>query len=331
MRRLLFILPVLTLVLNVSAAFGKCTGHFINPITDICWKCLFPISIGSAHVVSGENPDTKNPSLPIEVCKMKTGYRVGLNIGYWEPFALVDVTDTPYCFVNLGGFKLDISSMGKGSRVSNTRVGGGAFYHVHYYKYPLLYWLQLITSIACQQADQFDVGYLSELDPTWNDEELAFILNPEAVLFANPIAQTACAIDAQAAMTGLPKNKLFWCAGAQGSMYPLTGFAGEEKSPMQVAVLLSERLAFKLHRLGLIRESSPDAGDGVDGAICQTYRSSILPKARYRYQLVNPVSLAKHCYPFGRSTLLWESNHLSPVDTGSQGFLLWRKKNCTFL
>ncbi|WP_234000704.1 TraU family protein, partial [Erythrobacter sp. HI0019] len=29
-----------------DAGPGRCTGSFVNPITDICWSCLFPISIG---------------------------------------------------------------------------------------------------------------------------------------------------------------------------------------------------------------------------------------------------------------------------------------------
>ena len=37
-----------------------CQGHFVNPITDICWHCLFPITIGHAEVVPGIMPDTEN-------------------------------------------------------------------------------------------------------------------------------------------------------------------------------------------------------------------------------------------------------------------------------
>ncbi|VEC46219.1 conjugal transfer protein TraU [Klebsiella aerogenes] len=43
-----------------------------------------------------------------------------------------------------------------------------------------------------------DIAYLSEIDPTWVDSSLTTILNPEAILFANPIAQGACAADALA-------------------------------------------------------------------------------------------------------------------------------------
>ena len=44
-------------------SFAKlCTGHFVNPIKDICWKCLFPLSIGNMPVVSGPKLDTLNSS-----------------------------------------------------------------------------------------------------------------------------------------------------------------------------------------------------------------------------------------------------------------------------
>nr|WP_284525031.1 TraU family protein [Orientia tsutsugamushi] len=42
---------------NCYAAAG-CVGRFVNPITDVCWKCLFPITIAGFKVVSSSMPDT---------------------------------------------------------------------------------------------------------------------------------------------------------------------------------------------------------------------------------------------------------------------------------
>ncbi|HEB4959576.1 TPA: TraU family protein, partial [Legionella pneumophila] len=93
-RRLIFMILFLGFApLNAK----QCTGHFVNPVTDVCWRCLFPLSIGNAKVVSSSLPDTENASSPIGVCPSSTGVRIGLNIGFWEPMALTDVTDTPYC------------------------------------------------------------------------------------------------------------------------------------------------------------------------------------------------------------------------------------------
>ncbi|MGL5126712.1 MAG: TraU family protein, partial [Aeromonas popoffii] len=64
----------LTLLLCVAlhsaparASAVECEGRFVNPITDICWECLFPISIGSIAVSAGSEPDTSNPSMPIQI------------------------------------------------------------------------------------------------------------------------------------------------------------------------------------------------------------------------------------------------------------------------
>lgn len=46
-----------------------------------------------------------------------------MNIGFWEPMALTDVTDTPYCLVNLGGTKLNLGL--KQARGGRHIVGNG--------------------------------------------------------------------------------------------------------------------------------------------------------------------------------------------------------------
>lgn len=53
---------------GARAADPTCDGRWVNPITDICWKCMFPMSIGSVQVARGDLPDTPNPSSPIQLC-----------------------------------------------------------------------------------------------------------------------------------------------------------------------------------------------------------------------------------------------------------------------
>lgn len=326
-----FISVIFLFYLPSTFASANCSGHFVNPITDICWDCLFPISIGNIKVIPGSRPDTDNPSSPLEICKMPIGWRVGLNIGYWEPVALTDITPTPYCMVNLGGFTLNIGNSGRGGKDQRDPAASGSFYYAHWYKYPLIYWLQIIISEACMQKSEFDIAYLTELDPMWNDDELSFVINPEAVLFGNEIAQAACAIDALKAQTSLPEDKLFWCAGTQGGMYPLDGTVFDEKGAIQSAVLLSERMDFKMHREGLLWDSVGDSGSIIDGPICHTYPTPIMPKSRYRYQMTNAVSAAGDCYQFGHDVIDWEAGHNYPTEGNHFGFLIWQKRNCTFL
>lgn len=311
---------------SAGAADAECQGNFVNPITDVCWECLFPISIGSVALMSGPAPDTSNPSMPIQICPMGILYRVGLAIGYWEPMALTDVTRAPYCLVNMGGISLGIGKVGTGTAGQSDKDVAGAFYHVHWYKYPLTYWLNIITSVGCLQGGDMDIGYLSEIDPTWGDSALTSILNPEAVIFSNPIAQGACAADALASAVGKPLDILFWCAGSQGSMYPFNGWVSNESSPLQSSLLVSERMAFKLHRQGQILESV-----GADVAVCYEYPSPIIPKERWRYQMVNMFPDAAQCHPLGRTVMRWEAGRNPPSTRKNYGYLLWRKRNCVYL
>lgn len=321
LRVVLIFLLFLTGQLSIAA---PCTGHFVNPLTDICWSCLFPLSIGGAKVVGSSLPDTPNASSPIGICPG----RIGLNIGYWEPFAIADVTDTPYCLVNLGGHKLNLGvKQAQGGRKDFGRGQTRAFYHVHWYKYPLISWLNLITSTGCQEGGDFDIAYLTELDPTWNDSEMSFVLSPDSVLFANPVAQAACSADSiKSTFNQGAIDSLFWCAGSQGSHYPLSGHVNAPISPVQTALLLTERINYKLHRERLIADSSPLAG-----AICQVHHYPVTPKSRYRYEMVNQVADGKHCYPSGASTLAWEADKIKSHTPGQYGFLVWRKRNCTFI
>ncbi len=309
-----------------NSCASVCKGHFVNPITDVCWDCIFPLTIGSSNAVKGSYPDTENPKNYICTCVNNNIPRIGLAIGYWEPFALVDVTRKPFCMVNLG-VQFDFGHKGLGGSQMPSEDGYGAFYYVHWYKYPVIYWLNIIASLGCVQNDGFDLVFPSELDPTWNDSELSFVLNPEATLFSSMTARMSCAADASKTLFGKAIDSLFWCQGAQGSTYPLTGFVANQTSPISAALLLAERTDYKLHRLGAIWDS---VGKNSP-ALCQTYASTIMSKSRYRYQMTNTIAEASDCHPFGHTTTSWEIGHIRPGDGDNYGFLIWRKRNCCFL
>lgn len=330
MKRFLLIMCLLTagIMANpvMAATSNAGDGRWVNPISDVCWKCLFPMSLGSIQLASGAHPDTPNPASPIQMCPYGIFYRLGLAIGFWEPLALTDVTREPGVMVNMGGFKINLGRTGAGRGGQSDSPTPGSFYHVHWYKYPLIYWLNIITSTGCMQTGDMDIAYLSEVDPLWNDSTLAMILNPEVALFNNLLAQGACAADSIASTAGVPLDPLFWCAGAQGSMYPFTGFTSNEFSPLEASLLVSERMAFKLHREGLVMETV-----GADVAVCYQYPSPIIPKSRWRYQMVNMYPEPNDCHPFGKTTQLWGSVHNSAATKKNFGYLMWRKRNCVYL
>jgi conjugal transfer pilus assembly protein TraU len=209
----------------LAAGTATCTGKFPNPITDICWSCILPISIGSARIANfGDQEDTDNPPNP--VCSCLVNPIVGLSIGFWEPARHVEVVRKPFCLVSLGGVDLDpgipAPEAARFTRPEGDGDGGG-FYQAHYYLNPVMYWLDVVTDFPCLEKSSFDLAYMTEVDPLWADDELTLILNPDAVLFANPIAIAACAADCVAASVGFGIREMFWCAGCQGGIYPLNG------------------------------------------------------------------------------------------------------------
>jgi len=311
---------------SYSYAGGTCQGSFVNPITDVCWSCLFPITIGSMTVVSGNLKDTHNPSSPLCGCGSPV-IHPGISTGFWEPVAMTDVTRTPFCMVNLGGLQLPMgSSYAKGATETANSDHNNSFYYVHWYKYPLLYWLNILTDEICLETGDLDIAYLTELDPTWNDDEWGFLQNPEAFLFGNLIAQAACSADALASSISLPLDSLFWCAGAHGGMYPLNGHVQEHVGGVQASTLLTERMAYKMHRDLLLTDS---VGENSP-ALCFNPRYLIIPKSRYRYQMTNPIATtgSTGCHPFGATTTMWEAGHEIPFKGEDFGYLVFRKRNC---
>jgi conjugal transfer pilus assembly protein TraU len=329
---------IVMLVINEARAIDTCHGKFVNPLTDICWRCMMPISIGSLQIGKGAMPakrDTRNPTSPLCACS-KGNIAVpipGITIGFWEPVRMVDVTRTPYCMVNLG-LKLGGNNPDKITSPSyNGRKRGHqhSMYHLHYYVYPLIWWLELLTDFACLEKGSFDVAYMSELDPSWNDPELQTLLNPEAILFGNPLAQAACALDCAASTMDMPLDSMFWCAGCLGNMYPWGGGNVDHEGGVQTSSLLTMRVVAKMHRLGLAKSTSTSDAS-INGAICRKEPALKIKKSQYKLQMLNPKSTGGRrdigCWPLGLTDLLYAAFKEYPYDGQDWGYLLWRKKNC---
>lgn len=72
-----------------------CTGRFPNPITDICWSCILPITLGGTTLANLDGQeDIPNPSSP--VCSCGVNPTVGLSIGFWEPARHVEAVRKPF-------------------------------------------------------------------------------------------------------------------------------------------------------------------------------------------------------------------------------------------
>ena len=316
--------------LSASPAFAICNKKFLNPITEVCWDCIFPISVGGLRIDLGTSrPDTQNQTLPLCFCP-GVPPRPGLAIGLWEPARLVDVANEPGCFVNMG-FEIDFGllALGKTSRTTMNGASTGSKWQAHYYFYPLISWLGLIVDGLCMQSAQFDVAYISEIDPLWQDAELNNIINPEAILFANPIAQAACAADCAVASSGrLPLDQLHWCAGCGGSVFPIQGESAAHVGGIMASQVVATKMQARMHRLALARRTAGSR------ALCQTESAPIMTKSHYRFQVTRPRAKTGGrwgCGPTGFSPQFIDRLREFPFKGESFGWLMWRKRNCCAL
>lgn len=318
------IIILISLCSSSASARVGCVGRFVNPITDICWKCLFPITIMGVKIASGD-PDTpapRSPLPPLPLCACpRPGIPVpvpGIPIGFWEPVRLIDVTKSPMCMVGLGGLSLGTSSL-KGVKED----GDGVFYHVHWYIYPVIYWLEILLDFICLEMTTVDIAYMTEFDPLWGDDIKTGILNPETILFANPIAVLSCIADCLVSSVGLSNDYMFWCSGCQGCIYPFSGTTSYHNGAVGSAQLIATKFMAKMHRQMMLWGYYGSAG------LCGKYPMPIIKKSQYRMQMVYPIPSS--CKRIGQTEVLWQGGKEYPIRGEDFTFLIWRKRDCCLL
>lgn len=339
MRRLMIALGLAAMLwIAASPSYAQsatCSGKFLNPLTDVCWSCIFPLKIGGTTVRGGGQEDVPG-SLGAPNCSCVNGVNVtvGVTTQFWEPLRIFEAVRKPFCFPTLGGLSLNFGidapdhgrqppPIGGERRVSSRK----AFYQGHWYVNPMLWVLSILADNSCLEQAYFDLAYITELDPLWNDDEATFILNPDAVLFGNPVAMAACMGDCVAATAGFPISELFWCAGCQqGTIYPLTGNVAHMTGGVQTFALLLQRMTNKLHRQGLMWAASGSNG------LCGYYMQPIMDRRNYKFAMLSPRPQPKVagrcCQPYGRSSLLYEAGMEFPYGGEDFSALIYRKRDC---
>ena len=326
MRILEFVVVMLLWLLMPRSEAGVCQGQFPDPINDICWSCVFPLTLGGTELIGMEQEDSANPSGFL--CTCTSPPRIGIKTGFWEPARQVDVTRTPYCFVALGGMQLDVGIRAPEGEVRQQQdLTKQSNYQVHWYVNPIMSLLEIVLDYLCLDASPFDISYLTEVDPVWQDDELTLLLNPETYLFGNAVAQAACAGDCVLSTAGFGSNALFWCAGCNGSIYPFNGHVQAHVSHVQASSLLVQRMTAKLHRQMLMWGTT-----GEDG-LCSPYPQPVMDKTQYKYQMLYPVTQTEKingrcCQPFGRSTVIWGAGKSFPYKGEDFAYQVFRKKHC---
>ena len=211
----------------------------------------------------------------------------------------------PWCF-NLIGADLRGNGFLAGDSQRTTKASKSMFAQAHYYMLNVWSLLDLFLDLPCLEDTGFDVGYITEVDPLWNDDLLAFLLNPEALLFGNPVLQFSCIADSVAANAGLPLDVLFWCMGSWGSAYPLTGHKGNDYIVEDNAALAAGSFT-----------SSSGSTRSLDTA------SNVMRADHVAHLDEEPLPPPDHearrdytCQPIGRSGLIWAAGKNPPYSAG---------------
>ncbi len=332
-RHALSIVALLASIAGTNAyAFGTCDDASIldnSLITDVPWNAMYPIKLAGVRLSpSGSGAPHDASTRTFCACEDDLGIAVpGFTQAMYEPARLIELVRQPDCMMTLGGAELGMTNgrnRGQtGDSVSDEYRGATpAFWHYHYYAFPLLLMLEMVTPSRCGDGFQsMDLMYLSELDPTWNDAELSFFANPEAAIFSNPISQAACLADVAAASTGKAIDRLFWCAGSWGTLYPLSGYRTSKADNPTKTSLLATRSISAVHRRLLARKTVGD------GALCTSPIYPTIPKSQYKMSMMYPVSERQDAHEIGEPSLLWGAWRNVPSKEDAV-YMLWRYNDC---
>lgn len=315
MRYSLIILTLLCMYAGKASA--ACSGSFLNPITDIAWENIFPISIGSVIEVGADSKYSHGKGSPICTCARAAVPMIGVKVSLWEPARIIDTVKDPFCMVPFGDVIApagNLTVQGAGSRDTGD---SNQFNQFHWYIFPALALLDIFTDLPCvDYTRDFDVAMMTELLLTWNNDQYSTIINPEALLVANPIAQLACMADATSVMSHRPIDQLFWCGGNH-SVYPIAGTA-DSADPVEAHAANAAKAIFQMGRLGLLWQYRAD-GCGLTPSIMWT-------KSRWRLQLAKPVRASEARYP-GVPGVVWSALKHPPLQDNFMT-MVFRKLDC---
>lgn len=310
---------------------GTCTGRLFNPVTDTDWNNIFPITIAGARMTSGSN--TINPLMaampPICVCPTIFGIPfVGIGITYWQPLYVSEVEYRPGCLSSVGGVDVlpgpyDLLTGQEGSKNQGKGDKPVNRMQVHWYQYPVFSVMEIFKSLTCKSPSGFDLAYVTEVDPLWQDDMWSAVFAPESVLFSNPIAHAACGVDAVAASTAYPLDALFWCAGSWGNLYPLSGNSSHTGDWFASNNQVQAKFIARNARMGLQWQTIGPT------AICSSHPNPVWVKSQYRYNQVGPIRRKGRAVSTGDSGKFFQFPPITNTPVQEQTInLIWQGQQC---
>ena len=190
----------------------------MNPITDICWSCVFPLTIGSASLVGDGQDDTGNPSNPSALQQSAPDRRIDRFLGTSAPgrcdphtllhgppwgIAIDPGPDVPRRRGKGAPRQPDAQQLLPRPTGTPTRFFTGS---------------KCCSTFRCL-GGRLDLVYLTEVDPLWADDELDRDPQSTWPCSANAPAKAACAADCG----GTADSPIASCSGARdarASIYP---------------------------------------------------------------------------------------------------------------
>lgn len=308
-----------------------CEGRIFNPITDTDWNNIFPITVAGMVVSTGDNQvaPLMQAMPPVCTCPTILGIPfIGIGITYWQPMYISEIERRPGCLSSMGGVNvLPGYSLLASEQGANPSADGNATTNrmqVHWYEYPVFAMMDMMKSISCTSGlSGVNLAYVTEIDPLWQDDVWGSVFSPESVLFANPIATAACAVDAVASSINYPLDPLFWCAGSWGNVYPLTGNSSHGGDPYTMNNQIQAKFIARSHRMGLMWQTIGPT------AMCSPHINPVWVKSQYRYNQVAPIPRRGRAVATGSNGQLFQFPPITNLPTQEHTVnLIWQGQQC---
>lgn len=302
----------------------------------LCWGCIFPLYLAGVPLVQGPMPDNVGhfgaAAAPLCACPIPLPpyIRYGVTVEFFNPDKMIEVVKDPLCSPSLG---IDLGASGalmlkRGHKTDDKEgeVEHLSTFQAHNIAFAPFKALGVMVDFVCVEAPSvLDYIYVTEFDPLWQSSNLSTIINPEAVLLANPITQLACMVDSVASLVFNPVDPLFWCMGSWGNAYPMNGQTIQSDNWVQGASATASRLLYKLHRELLIWDESGRY------TTCAKIPMPIWNKANFRMQILNPIP-----HPLGHvigqsgTFSTWSMGKNIPMDPHGNNFtfMLFSRRGC---
>lgn len=309
------------------------SGSIVDVLANMDWNNAFPITFFGIDIGGGGNPPRLHEDAFCQ-CNWRTpglnAIPYGIGLTFWNPIYIVETSKAAGCFITLPveGLLKGYTAQNSGKGSVGAHKGGSQRRQIHFYSFPVLKMLDMFTEVFCSGGNKgFDLVYLTEIDPTWQNDLWAATFFPEGTLFSNVLARVACGVEAAKVNFGrsYPIDAMWWCLGAQ-HLYPVSGNSDTGTASEQTNMKALGRFLFRQHRLSALSTTI-----GKKAACFATY-SPRLPKQQYRIDPVFPSAVRGVSKPIvlGRSYLFWKFpppvfNYASHE---SGAFVLWRGTQC---